>query len=76
MTADLLTERQLNRATLDRQLLLQRSGMGPLDGVAHLVGMQAQLPLNPYLALGRVWRSSTRRTWDGCWATAQSCGPR
>ncbi len=51
MTADLLTARQLNRATLERQLLLQRSGMAPLDAVAHLVGMQAQVPLNPYLGL-------------------------
>jgi DNA glycosylase AlkZ-like len=46
-----LDRRALNRATLARQLLLERSDMAPLDAVAHLVGLQAQLPLNPYTAL-------------------------
>ena len=41
----------LNRATLDRQLLLARSARSVLDVVEHLVGMQAQVPLNPYLGL-------------------------
>jgi hypothetical protein len=41
----------LNRATLARQLLLERADMAPLDAVQHLVGLQAQVPHNPYTAL-------------------------
>jgi len=47
-TADL---RGLNRATLDRQLLLDRSPMSTLDAVTRLVGLQAQAPNAPYLGL-------------------------
>ncbi len=48
---DVLSLRALNRATLARQLLLERAQLAPLDAVAHLVGLQAQVPLNPYTAL-------------------------
>lgn len=48
---DVLSVRALNRATLARQLLLERSAMSPLAAVEHLVGLQAQIPLNPYSAL-------------------------
>jgi hypothetical protein len=48
---DVLTRRALGRATLARQLLLERAPIGPLDAVAHLVGLQAQVPRDPYLAL-------------------------
>ena len=51
MSADVLSPRALNRATLARQLLLGRAPMAPLEAVEHLVGMQAQLPHNPYLGL-------------------------
>ena len=51
MGPDLLTTRALNRATLARQLLLERSDLAPLDAIEHLVGMQAQEPLNPYVGL-------------------------
>ncbi|MGH9001877.1 MAG: DNA glycosylase AlkZ-like family protein, partial [Acidimicrobiia bacterium] len=51
MAVDVLSERALNRATLARQLLLRRSPAEPLDAVRHLVGLQAQNPLDPYLAL-------------------------
>jgi hypothetical protein len=46
-----LSVRALNRATLTRQLLLTRDDRGILDAVRHLVGLQAQVPSNPYLAL-------------------------
>ncbi len=51
MTPAVLDARALGRATLARQLLLRRSPMSPLEAVRHLVGMQAQVPLNPYLGL-------------------------
>ena len=46
-----LTRRALGRATLARQLLLERATLTPLDAVHHLVGLQAQVPRDPYLAL-------------------------
>ena len=46
-----LSRRALNRATLARQLLLERATMPAQDAVSHLVGLQAQVPLNPYTAL-------------------------
>lgn len=51
MPSEILDRRALNRATLARQLLLERSPMSPLAAVGHLVGLQAQVPLNPYHAL-------------------------
>jgi hypothetical protein len=46
-----LSERALNRALLARQHLLQRTNAPPLDLVEALVGLQAQVPSNPYVAL-------------------------
>jgi hypothetical protein len=46
-----LSRRALNRATMARQLLLTRSDRPPTDAVGHLVGLQAQVPHDPYLAL-------------------------
>lgn len=46
-----LGTRALNRATLDRQLLLRRSARPVKEAVAHLVGLQAQNVKPPYYAL-------------------------
>jgi hypothetical protein len=49
--ADVLSDRALNRATLARQLLLERASLSAPDAVRHLVGLQAQEPHDPYTAL-------------------------
>jgi Winged helix DNA-binding domain len=46
-----LTRRRLNRTLLDRQHLLARTDMAVPEMVAHLVGLQAQENLPPYLSL-------------------------
>lgn len=46
-----LTAAEINRATLARQLLLQRSDLTPLDAVRHLMGLQSQAPQPPYVGL-------------------------
>ncbi len=51
MTARVLSRRGLGRATLARQLLLERSPLGPAEAVAQVAGLQAQEPQEPYLGL-------------------------
>ncbi len=50
-SAAVLGTRALNRATLERQLLLRRSPVSAVDAVGHLLGLQAQNVKPPYYAL-------------------------
>jgi hypothetical protein len=46
-----VTARGLNRATLARQLLLERERIGVVDAVRRIVALQAQEAASPYVAL-------------------------
>jgi hypothetical protein len=50
-TPSTLSRRALNRATLSRQLLLERASIRPYDAIHALAGMQAQAPLAPHVGL-------------------------
>ncbi|MFG2007085.1 winged helix DNA-binding domain-containing protein [Spirillospora sp. NPDC048911] len=48
---EVLSRRALNRATLDRQMLLRRARLDAGQAVEHLVGLQTQIPQTHYTAL-------------------------
>ncbi|HKI93044.1 MAG TPA: hypothetical protein VJ986_12150 [Gaiellaceae bacterium] len=62
MAERVLTRRELNRATLARQLLLERQRLAPAAVIECLVGMQAQWPPASYVG---IWTRTTdfRRDW-------------
>jgi hypothetical protein len=51
MPERILSLRELNRATLARQMLLERRTLPVSAAIEHLVGLQAQLPVAPYVGL-------------------------
>jgi hypothetical protein len=51
MADRILTQRDINRATLARQMLLERASIPVPAAIERLVGLQAQLPVSPYVAL-------------------------
>ncbi|MBI1278903.1 MAG: winged helix DNA-binding domain-containing protein [Anaerolineaceae bacterium] len=51
MADRILTLREINRMTLARQMLLERSTISPTAAIEQLVGMQAQLASAPYVGL-------------------------
>jgi hypothetical protein len=51
VTLETLTTRQLNRATLARQMLLAREAAGPAEAISRLCGLQAQEAAPPFIGL-------------------------
>ena len=60
MTHPVLSLRGLNRATLARQMLLEREAVSPYDAVRRLAGLQAQVPNPPYIGLWTRLRDFAR----------------
>jgi hypothetical protein len=59
-----LSLRELNRATLARQLLLERKALSATKVIERLVGMQAQSPQAPYIGIWARTTSFRRRSLE------------
>ena len=64
MAERVLTLRELNRATLTRQLLVERKQLPPTAVIERLVGMQAQWPSAPYVGIWTRTTSFRRKTLE------------
>jgi Winged helix DNA-binding domain len=63
--APVLTLRELNRAMLARQLLLERAGIGVVPAIERLAALQAQWSPSPYIALWSRLRNFRReKLWS------------
>jgi len=65
MAERILSLRELNRATLARQLLLERSSLVTLDVIKQLAGLQGQLGNAPYIGLWSRVRAFQRADLTG-----------
>ncbi len=65
MADRILTLRELNRATLARQLLLDRAPLPVPQAIERLVGLQAQVPNPPYIGLWTRLRDFRRDALTG-----------
>lgn len=72
---EILSRRALGRATLHRQLLLERAGLSTMDAIEHLVGMQAQAPNAPYVGLWSRLAGYRPRSWPRASSRAGPCVP-
>jgi hypothetical protein len=66
-----LSMRELNRATLARQLLLGREALPVPDAVRRIVAVQAQEPASPYIALWNRLRGFDPAELDAAFGSAQ-----
>lgn len=66
-----LTQRQLNRALLARQLLLDRADLSVVETVEHVIGLQSQVSNPPYMGLWTRLRQFQRDDLTTLIATQQ-----
>ena len=64
MADRVLTLRELNRATLARQLLLERKKLSPPAAIERVAGLQAQWPPSPYIGLWSRLEGFKRETLE------------
>jgi hypothetical protein len=70
--SETLSRLALNRATLARQLLLARAEMPAREAIAHLAGLQAQVPRPPHLGLWTRLAGYRREDLNGLLASGEA----